>query len=78
MSATRRTQPRRRRALRLVGPSVLELVASLKDGEEPTVDIRLTAKLAAAIARVDAHGDASLAACGADPVCGVGIDDRDR
>ena len=71
MSATRRTEPRRRRALRLVGPSVLELVASLKNDEEQTVDIRLTAKLAAAIARVDAHGDASLAACGADPVCGA-------
>jgi hypothetical protein len=73
VSATRRTQPRRRRALRLVGPSVLELVASLKNDEEQTVDIRLTAKLAAAIARVDAHRGASLAACGADPVCGAGI-----
>lgn len=71
MSAARRTEPRRRRALRLVGPSVLELVASLKNDEEQTVDIRLTAKLAAAIARVDAHGDASLAACAADPVCGA-------
>jgi enamine deaminase RidA (YjgF/YER057c/UK114 family) len=67
MSATRRTEPRRRGALRLVGPCVLELVASLHNDEEQTVDIRLTAKLAAAIARVDA----SLAACGADPVCGA-------
>jgi hypothetical protein len=50
---------------------VLELVASLKDDEEQTVDIQLSAKLAAAIARVDAHGDASLAASGADPVCGA-------
>ena len=50
---------------------MLELVASLKNDEEQTVEIRLTAKLAAAIARVDAHGDASLAARGADPVCGA-------
>jgi hypothetical protein len=70
MSAARRTERGRRRALRLVGPSVLELVASLNNDEEQTVDIRLTAKLAAAIARADAHGDASLAACDADPVCG--------
>ena len=58
MSAQRRTE-QRRRALRPVGPAVLELVAALKP-EAQIVEIRLSAKLAAAIAEINARDVAPL------------------
>lgn len=65
MTAQRRTQPRRR-ALRPVGPAVLELVDSLKpDGE--IVEIRLSPRLAAAIAEIDARDVVPLDASAARP-----------
>ena len=65
MTAQRRTQPRRR-ALRPVGPAVLQLVDSLKpDGE--IVELRLSPKLAAAIAEIDARDVAPLNASAAQP-----------
>ena len=58
MTARRRTE-RRRRALRPVGPAVLELVDALKP-EGEIVEIRLSAKLAAAIAELNARDAAPL------------------
>ena len=65
MTARRRTE-RRRRALRPVGPAVLELVAALKP-EEEIVEIRLSAKLAAAIAELNARDTAPPNASAAQP-----------
>jgi hypothetical protein len=59
MSAQRRTE-QRRRALRPVGPAVLELVDSLKPEEREIVEVRLSARLAAAIAAIDARDAAPL------------------
>ena len=65
MSAQRRTE-HRRRALRPVGPAVLELVDALKpDGD--IVEIRLSAKLAAAIAEIHARDVAPLNGSPAQP-----------
>lgn len=66
MTAQRRTQPRRR-ALRPVGPAVLELVDSLKPEDGEIVEIRLSPKLAAAIAEINARDIAPLDACAAPP-----------
>ena len=52
MSAQRRTE-RRRRTLRPVGPAVQELVDTLTGGVGETVEIRLSPRLAAAIAHSD-------------------------
>jgi hypothetical protein len=69
MSAQRRTA-RRRRALRPVGPAVLKLVDSIKPDAE-IVEIRLSAKLAAAIAEIDARDTAPLQRSGAGPTHAV-------
>ena len=61
MTAQRRTQRPRRGALRPVGPAVLELVDALKPRRE-IVEIRLSAKLAAAIAEMDARDTAARTA----------------
>lgn len=53
MTTPRRAQ-RRRRAPRPIGPAVLELVDALKP-EREIVEIRLSARLAAAIAEIDAR-----------------------
>ena len=58
MSAQRRTE-QRWRALRPVGPAVLKLVDSFKADTE-IVEIRLSAKLAAAIAEIGARDAAPL------------------
>ena len=65
MTAQRRTE-QRRRALRPVGPAVLELVDALKPRRE-IVEIRLSAKLAAAIAELDARDVAPLNGSAAQP-----------
>lgn len=65
MTAQRRIA-RRRRALRPVGPAVLELVASLTPDAE-IVEIRLSAKLAAAIAEIDARDVAPINASAVQP-----------
>lgn len=65
MSAQRRTE-QRRRALRPVGPAVLELVDALKP-EAQIVEIRLSAKLAAAIAEINARDAAPPDASAAQP-----------
>ena len=65
MSAQRRTE-QRRRALRPVGPAVLELVDSLKP-EGEIIEIRLSAKLAAAIAELNARDVAPLNTSAAQP-----------
>ena len=62
MSAERRTERRRRRALRPIGPAVLELVETLKGDGEDRIEIHVSAKLAAAIARIDVRDRGSLAA----------------
>ena len=66
MSAQRRTDPRRRRTLRPVGPAVQELVDTLTGGGE-TVEIRLSPRLAAAIAHSDARQRASPDGSRSDP-----------
>ena len=53
MSAQRRTEQRRRRTLRPVGPVVQELVDTLRGGDGETVEIRLSPRLVAAIAHSD-------------------------
>ena len=53
MSAQRRTEQRRRRTLRPIGPAVQELVDTLKGGDGETVEIRLSPALASAIAHTD-------------------------
>ena len=58
MTAPRRTE-QRRRALRPVGPAVLQLVDALKP-EAQIIEIRLSAKLAAAIAEITARDVAPL------------------
>ena len=70
MTAQRRTE-QRRRVLRPVGPAVLELVATLKP-EAEIVEIRLSAKLAAAIAEIDARDEAPINASAVQPAHGVG------
>ena len=65
MTAQRRTE-QRRRALRPVGPAVLELVDALKP-EGDIVEIRLSAKLAAAIAEINARDVAPLNGSAAQP-----------
>ena len=64
MTAQRRTQQPRRGALRPVGPAVLELVDALKRKSE-IVEIRLSAKLAAAIAELNARDAAPFNASAA-------------
>lgn len=65
MTAPRRTE-QRRRALRPVGPAVLELVAALKP-EAQIVEIRLSAKLAWAIAEINARDAAAIEPSTAQP-----------
>ena len=66
MTAPRRTHQPRRGALRPVGPAVLELVDALKPKRE-IVEIRLSAKLAAAIAELNARDAAPPNASAARP-----------
>ena len=55
MSSARRTERRqRRRAPRLVGPAVLDLVEALAHSADETVELRLSTTLASLIARMDA------------------------
>ncbi|MDP1847013.1 MAG: hypothetical protein Q8K79_04395 [Solirubrobacteraceae bacterium] len=67
MTAEHRTHGRRRRALRPIGPAVLELVETLKDESDETIEIHLSAELAAAIARIDARDRGALNASASHP-----------
>jgi hypothetical protein len=62
VSSARRTERRqRRRALRLVGPAVLDLVEALARSDEEIIEVWLSPTLATAIALVGARNSSSHA-----------------
>jgi hypothetical protein len=60
-------RPGRRRAPRLIGPAVLNLVRTLQRVDGDAVEIRLSTQTAAAIARIDARHSALLVPHGIHP-----------
>lgn len=59
MTAARRT-PSRRRSLRPIGPAVAELLDTLRPASDEPIDVTLSARTAAAIARLDARRTGAL------------------
>jgi hypothetical protein len=59
MTAARRT-PSQRRSLRPIGPAVAELLDTLRPTSDGPIDITLSARTAAAIARLDARRTGTL------------------
>lgn len=67
MTPARRSTPRRRSTLRPIGPAVAELVDTLRPAEHELVEIRLSPRAAAAIARLDARDGGAVLAHDAHP-----------
>lgn len=71
MSPVRKSTPRRRSTLRPIGPAVAELVDALHTAPGELVELQLSTRTAAAIARLDARDHAAVMPYGAHPAHAV-------